>query len=236
MAGPRGRVGVRRGRAGGGPRLTARAPPALRLAVLAYMQLLEDYSEPQPSVFYQTPQNEHIYQQKNKLLMEVYGFNDSFSAEAPQELAPPPALPPKQRQLVSRALLPGPGRRACRACRAGCHVALSLPPGRLPGLLLGLPAPGVVAPSLPLPPLQLGLACAQNVCFLCRRSRVFSSLLWLHYRPPRKEGLHQSTGHGLCTAICELDLHNGLATQGDLHPTLARDGPVETSPIEARWP
>lgn len=90
----------------GDPPLTARAPPALRLAVLAYMQLLEDYSEPQPSVFYQTPQNEHIYQQKNKLLMEVYGFNDSFSAEAPQELAPPPALPPKQRQLVSRALLP----------------------------------------------------------------------------------------------------------------------------------
>uniref|UniRef100_A0A452R169 Rap guanine nucleotide exchange factor 1 n=1 Tax=Ursus americanus TaxID=9643 RepID=A0A452R169_URSAM len=67
--------------------------------MLAYMQLLEDYSEPQPSVFYQTPQNEHIYQQKNKLLMEVYGFNDSFSTEAPHELAPPPALPPKQRQL-----------------------------------------------------------------------------------------------------------------------------------------
>ncbi|XP_032722014.1 rap guanine nucleotide exchange factor 1 isoform X8 [Lontra canadensis] len=71
--------------------------------MLAYMQLLEDYSEPQPSMFYQTPQNEHIYQQKNKLLMEVYGFNDSFSTEAPQELAPPPALPPKQRQLASYA-------------------------------------------------------------------------------------------------------------------------------------
>ncbi|XP_008561334.1 PREDICTED: rap guanine nucleotide exchange factor 1-like isoform X4 [Galeopterus variegatus] len=68
------------------------------------MQLLEDYSEPQPSVFYQTPQNEHIYQQKNKLLMEVYGFNDSFSgADSSQELAPPPALPPKQRQLASYA-------------------------------------------------------------------------------------------------------------------------------------
>ncbi|XP_047624708.1 rap guanine nucleotide exchange factor 1 isoform X10 [Phacochoerus africanus] len=68
--------------------------------MLAYMQLLEDYSEPQPSVFYQTPQKEHIYQQKNRLLMEVYGFNDSFSAgDAPHELAPPPALPPKQRQL-----------------------------------------------------------------------------------------------------------------------------------------
>ncbi|KAM7092417.1 rap guanine nucleotide exchange factor 1 isoform 4-T4 [Molossus nigricans] len=72
--------------------------------MLAYMQLLEDYSEPQPSVFYQTPQNEHVYQQKNKLLMEVYGFNDSFSStDAPQELAPPPALPPKQRQLASYA-------------------------------------------------------------------------------------------------------------------------------------
>ncbi|KAM9641900.1 rap guanine nucleotide exchange factor 1 isoform 4-T4 [Trichechus inunguis] len=68
--------------------------------MLAYMQLLEDYSEPQPSMFYQTPQNEHIYQQKNKLLMEVYGFNDSFSSgDSAQELAPPPALPPKQRQL-----------------------------------------------------------------------------------------------------------------------------------------
>lgn len=72
--------------------------------MLAYMQLLEDYSEPQPAMFYRTPQKEHIYQQKNKLLMEVYGFSDSFSAgDAPQELAPPPALPPKQRQLASYA-------------------------------------------------------------------------------------------------------------------------------------
>ncbi|XP_075761666.1 rap guanine nucleotide exchange factor 1 isoform X5 [Pelodiscus sinensis] len=68
--------------------------------MMAYMQFVEDYSEPQPSMFYQTPQNEHIYQQKNKHLMEVYGFNDSFSStDSSQELAPPPALPPKQRQL-----------------------------------------------------------------------------------------------------------------------------------------
>ncbi|XP_053230938.1 rap guanine nucleotide exchange factor 1 isoform X7 [Podarcis raffonei] len=68
--------------------------------MMAYMQFVEDYSEPQPSMFYQTPQNEHIYQQKNKHLMEVYGFNDSFSsADSGQDLAPPPALPPKQRQL-----------------------------------------------------------------------------------------------------------------------------------------
>ena len=145
MAGPRGRVGVRRGRAGGGPRLTARAPPALRLAVLAYMQLLEDYSEPQPSVFYQTPQNEHIYQQKNKLLMEVYGFNDSFSAEAPQELAPPPALPPKQRQLVSRALLPGPASGPGPPC-------VPCVPRRVPrgALTSSWPAPGP-APRPPRP-------------------------------------------------------------------------------------
>uniref|UniRef100_A0A8C0GHS8 CRK SH3-binding GNRP n=1 Tax=Chelonoidis abingdonii TaxID=106734 RepID=A0A8C0GHS8_CHEAB len=73
--------------------------------MLAYLQFMEDYSEPQPSMFYQTPQNEHIYQQKNKHLMEVYGFNDSFSStDSSQELAPPPALPPKQRQLVSDTL------------------------------------------------------------------------------------------------------------------------------------
>ncbi|XP_069729468.1 rap guanine nucleotide exchange factor 1 isoform X7 [Phaenicophaeus curvirostris] len=70
--------------------------------MMAYMQFVEDYSEPQPSMFYQTPQNEHIYQQKNKHLMEVYGFNDSFiSIDPSQDLAPPPALPPKQRQLES---------------------------------------------------------------------------------------------------------------------------------------
>ncbi|XP_022356852.1 rap guanine nucleotide exchange factor 1 [Enhydra lutris kenyoni] len=86
--------------------------------MLAYMQLLEDYSEPQPSMFYQTPQNEHIYQQKNKLLMEVYGFNDSFSTEAPQELAPPPALPPKQRQLESPAMKDGHPRDPSSASSA----------------------------------------------------------------------------------------------------------------------
>ncbi|KAM7238347.1 hypothetical protein CapIbe_009867 [Capra ibex] len=75
--------------------------------MLAYMQLLEDYSEPQPSMFYQTPQKEHVYQQKNKLLMEVYGFSDAFGAgDAPHGLAPPPALPPKQRQLQASCAAP----------------------------------------------------------------------------------------------------------------------------------
>ncbi|XP_061459846.1 rap guanine nucleotide exchange factor 1 isoform X5 [Rhineura floridana] len=76
--------------------------------MMAYMQFVEDYSEPQPSMFYQTPQNEHIYQQKNKHLMEVYGINDPFSsADSGQDLAPPPALPPKQRQLESPAIKDG---------------------------------------------------------------------------------------------------------------------------------
>ena len=70
-------------------------------------------------VFYQTPQKEHVYQQKNKLLMEVYGFNDSFSAsDAAHDLAPPPALPPKQRQLVSGGPpTSGPGCWACSPAR-----------------------------------------------------------------------------------------------------------------------
>ncbi|PIO39458.1 hypothetical protein AB205_0034000 [Aquarana catesbeiana] len=73
--------------------------------MMTYMRFVEDYSEPQPSVFYQTPQNEHIYQQKNKLLREVYGIHDSFSnADPGVERAPPPALPPKQRQLVSASM------------------------------------------------------------------------------------------------------------------------------------
>uniref|UniRef100_A0A8C7JEQ6 CRK SH3-binding GNRP n=1 Tax=Oncorhynchus kisutch TaxID=8019 RepID=A0A8C7JEQ6_ONCKI len=73
--------------------------------VLAYMQFVEDYSEPQPSVFYQTPQSESIYEQRNKRFQDVYGLNDSFSSTdsvhepLPVPLFPPPALPPKQRQL-----------------------------------------------------------------------------------------------------------------------------------------
>ncbi|XP_016365010.1 rap guanine nucleotide exchange factor 1b isoform X4 [Sinocyclocheilus rhinocerous] len=71
--------------------------------ILQYMQFVEDYSEPQPSVFYQTPQNESIYEQRrNKRFQEVYGFNDSYSSsDSVHEPVPPPALPPKQRQLAS---------------------------------------------------------------------------------------------------------------------------------------
>ena len=69
--------------------------------VLQYMQFVEDYSEPQPSVFYQMPQSESIYEQRNKRFQEVYGFNDSFSStDSVHEPLQPPALPPKQRQLV----------------------------------------------------------------------------------------------------------------------------------------
>uniref|UniRef100_A0A4W6BXL2 CRK SH3-binding GNRP n=1 Tax=Lates calcarifer TaxID=8187 RepID=A0A4W6BXL2_LATCA len=70
--------------------------------ILQYMQFVEDYSEPQPSVFYQMPQSESIYEQRNKRFQEVYGFNDSFSStDSVHEPMQPPALPPKQRQLPS---------------------------------------------------------------------------------------------------------------------------------------
>ncbi|XP_056146183.1 rap guanine nucleotide exchange factor 1b isoform X5 [Lampris incognitus] len=72
-----------------------------------YMQFVEDYSEPQPSVFYQTPQSESIYEQRNKRFQEVYGFNDSFSStDSVHEPLLPPALPPKQRQLASHSSSP----------------------------------------------------------------------------------------------------------------------------------
>ncbi|XP_067341101.1 rap guanine nucleotide exchange factor 1b isoform X14 [Channa argus] len=72
--------------------------------ILQYMQFVEDYSEPQPSVFYQMPQSESIYEQRNKRFQEVYGFNDSFSStDSVHESLQPPALPPKQRQLSESA-------------------------------------------------------------------------------------------------------------------------------------
>ncbi|XP_053710772.1 rap guanine nucleotide exchange factor 1b isoform X9 [Synchiropus splendidus] len=72
--------------------------------ILQYMQFVEDYSEPQPSVFYQMPQSESIYEQRNKRFQEVYGFNDSFSStDSVHEPVLPPALPPKQRQLETIA-------------------------------------------------------------------------------------------------------------------------------------
>ncbi|XP_069799672.1 rap guanine nucleotide exchange factor 1 isoform X2 [Dendropsophus ebraccatus] len=86
------------------PELPPPLPEKKNKHMMTYMRFVEDYSEPQPSVFYQTPQNDHIYQQKNKHLREVYGFNDSFSGpDASIERAPPPALPPKQRQLNENA-------------------------------------------------------------------------------------------------------------------------------------
>ncbi|XP_042617732.1 rap guanine nucleotide exchange factor 1-like isoform X4 [Cyprinus carpio] len=83
---------------------TPQSPPPLpekkSRHILKYMQFMEDYSEPLPSVFYQTPQSESIYEQRNrKRFKEVYGLSDSFSSS--DETLPPPALPPKQRQLDS---------------------------------------------------------------------------------------------------------------------------------------
>ncbi|XP_020345104.1 rap guanine nucleotide exchange factor 1 isoform X2 [Oncorhynchus kisutch] len=78
--------------------------------ILKYMQFVEDYSEPQPSLFYQTPQSESIYEQRNKRFQEVYSFNDSYSSnDSVHEPLPPPALPPKQRQLSMDLAAPGTG-------------------------------------------------------------------------------------------------------------------------------
>ncbi|XP_055731171.1 rap guanine nucleotide exchange factor 1-like isoform X2 [Salvelinus fontinalis] len=96
--------------------------------VLAYMQFVEDYSEPQPSVFYQTPQNESIYEQRNKRFQDVYGLNDSFSSTdsvhepLPIPLFPPPALPPKQRQLASHSSSPS----SSSSSSLSCHLQPSL--------------------------------------------------------------------------------------------------------------
>lgn len=125
-------------------------PPFSFPPVLQYMQFMEDYSEPQPSVFYQMPQSESIYEQRNKRFQEVYGFNDSFSStDSVHEPLQPPALPPKQRQLVrderikrSEPVPPPPGQvffhKKMRAfetpyfkyinadCSKGCVVPSSL--------------------------------------------------------------------------------------------------------------
>uniref|UniRef100_A0AAQ4PER7 CRK SH3-binding GNRP n=1 Tax=Gasterosteus aculeatus aculeatus TaxID=481459 RepID=A0AAQ4PER7_GASAC len=95
--------------------------------ILQYMQFVEDYSEPQPSMFYQMPQSESIYEQRNKRFQEVYGFNDSFSStDSVHEPVLPPALPPKQRQLVRN--LPDVCKRDDNQMLLRCAVAyLSAP-------------------------------------------------------------------------------------------------------------
>ncbi|XP_067431202.1 rap guanine nucleotide exchange factor 1b isoform X8 [Thunnus thynnus] len=105
--------------------------------ILQYMQFVEDYSEPQPSVFYQMPQSESIYEQRNKRFQEVYGFNDSFSStDSVHEPLLPPALPPKQRQLsldqvalTNATILDGGGGGGPNGSLAGSlgSVAVCLP-------------------------------------------------------------------------------------------------------------
>ncbi|KAG7268201.1 hypothetical protein CRUP_022890 [Coryphaenoides rupestris] len=90
---------------------------------LQYMQFVEDYSEPQPSVFYQMPQSESIYEQRNKRFQEVCGFNDSFSStDSVHEPVLPPALPPKQRQLASHSSSPS----SSSSSSLSCHLQPSL--------------------------------------------------------------------------------------------------------------
>ncbi|XP_029693904.1 rap guanine nucleotide exchange factor 1b isoform X2 [Takifugu rubripes] len=92
--------------------------------ILQYMQFMEDYSEPQPSVFYQMPQSESIYEQRNKRFQEVYGFNDSFSStDSVHEPVQPPALPPKQRQLASHSSSPSSSSSSSLSCHLQPSVA-----------------------------------------------------------------------------------------------------------------
>ncbi|XP_038130990.1 rap guanine nucleotide exchange factor 1b isoform X5 [Cyprinodon tularosa] len=102
--------------------------------ILQYMQFMEDYSEPQPSVFYQMPQSERIYEQHNKLFQEVYGFNDSFSStDSVHEPLQPPALPPKQRQLASHSSSP-----SSSSSSLSCHLQPSVAAMEEAGSGLGL--------------------------------------------------------------------------------------------------
>ncbi|XP_024918339.1 rap guanine nucleotide exchange factor 1b isoform X3 [Cynoglossus semilaevis] len=92
--------------------------------ILQYMQFVEDYSEPQPSMFYQMPQSESIYEQRNKRFQEVYGFNDSFSStDSVHEPVQPPALPPKQRQLASHSSSPSSSSSSSLSCHLQPSVA-----------------------------------------------------------------------------------------------------------------
>ncbi|CAL8318246.1 unnamed protein product [Lota lota] len=103
--------------------------------ILQYMQFVEDYSEPQPSVFYQMPQSESIYEQRNKRFQEVCGFNDSFSStDSVHEPVLPPALPPKQRQLASHSSSPS----SSSSSSLSCHLQPSLAAMEEAGTGLGL--------------------------------------------------------------------------------------------------
>uniref|UniRef100_A0A8C7HY01 CRK SH3-binding GNRP n=1 Tax=Oncorhynchus kisutch TaxID=8019 RepID=A0A8C7HY01_ONCKI len=127
--------------------------------VLAYMQFVEDYSEPQPSVFYQTPQNESIYEQRNKRFQDVYGLNDSFSSTdsvhepLPIPLFPPPALPPKKRQLVNCI----PALILIKSLPNPLSLSLHLPRSPLPPLL-SLSASSLSIDLPCLPPVSLSFA------------------------------------------------------------------------------
>ncbi|XP_077592935.1 rap guanine nucleotide exchange factor 1b isoform X2 [Stigmatopora nigra] len=120
--------------------------------ILQYMQFVEDYSEPQPSVFYQMPQSESIYEQRNKRFQEVYGFNDSFSStDSVHEPLVPPALPPKQRQLASHSSSPSSSSSSSLSCHlqpweAGSGLGVSVSNSFLIGQAASTP-PAVSADS-----------------------------------------------------------------------------------------
>uniref|UniRef100_A0A665TZV2 CRK SH3-binding GNRP n=1 Tax=Echeneis naucrates TaxID=173247 RepID=A0A665TZV2_ECHNA len=163
--------------------------------ILQYMQFVEDYSEPQPSVFYQMPQSESIYEQRNKRFQEVYGFNDSFSStDSVHEPLQPPALPPKQRQLASHSSSPSSSSSSSLSCHlqpsvtameeAGSGLGLSMSVSN--SYLIGQAS--LTTPTVsPLPP------------FLKTPSLPFSTLAWVLCGPGLVQGWLD-----LCTLLCVL--------------------------------
>uniref|UniRef100_A0AAY4A8X8 CRK SH3-binding GNRP n=1 Tax=Denticeps clupeoides TaxID=299321 RepID=A0AAY4A8X8_9TELE len=74
------------------------SPPPLpekKGRVQQYMECVGDYSEPQPYVLYPPPQCESVYQ-RVRHLQEVCGLEEAPTTHRHR----PPALPPKQRQMV----------------------------------------------------------------------------------------------------------------------------------------
>uniref|UniRef100_A0A8C7JF59 CRK SH3-binding GNRP n=1 Tax=Oncorhynchus kisutch TaxID=8019 RepID=A0A8C7JF59_ONCKI len=165
--------------------------------VLAYMQFVEDYSEPQPSVFYQTPQSESIYEQRNKRFQDVYGLNDSFSSTdsvhepLPVPLFPPPALPPKQRQLASHCSSPCSSSSSSLPCHlhpslvaaaeevgSGLGLSLSVSSSSCLSGHSSLTTPMVSLPDWPPVAQRLGLPCAVILCVVWNCLYDFPGSTW----------------------------------------------------------
>uniref|UniRef100_A0A8C6KTM2 CRK SH3-binding GNRP n=1 Tax=Nothobranchius furzeri TaxID=105023 RepID=A0A8C6KTM2_NOTFU len=152
--------------------------------ILQYMQFVEDYSEPQPSVFYQMPQSESIYEQRNRLFQEVYGFNDSFSStDSVHEPLLPPALPPKQRQLASHSSSPSSSSSSSLSCHLQPSVAATEEAGSGLGLSMSVSnsclsgQASLTTPTVSPPPLSVSSTPPVLCCVVVDRSVASCDLI-----------------------------------------------------------